>query len=59
MENKFKEGDIVFAIADPKQRLTIRRYIDSIYYCKIIEIPNHKDLVFFERELSSAVIPET
>lgn len=51
MENKFKEGEVVRAKVNPNQNLIVRRYVDRIYYCKIQENPDHKDLVFFEREL--------
>jgi len=53
MENKFKEGETVVAIINPSLKLVIRRYIDSIYYCKIKDEPDKKELVYFERELIS------
>ena len=49
---KFKEGDPVFANANPSQKLLVRRYLDRIYYCRS-ETPPLKDVVFFERELTS------
>lgn len=51
MENKYKEGEVVVAKVLPEQKLIVRRYVDEIYYCKIQEDPDHKDLVYFEREL--------
>ena len=48
---KYKEGDVVYAKVNPAQKLVIRRQVDSIYYCKVQLDPNHKELVFFEREL--------
>ncbi len=51
MENKFKEGEVVRAKENINQNLIVRRYVDRIYYCKIQEDPNHKDLAYFEREL--------
>ncbi len=51
MENKFKEGEVVQAKDNPTLNLVIRRYVDRIYYCKIQKDPNHKELVYFEREL--------
>jgi len=51
MENKFKEGEIVRAKVNPTLKLLIRRYVDRIYYCKILEDPTLKELVYFEREL--------
>lgn len=51
MENKYKEGQVVFAKVNPSLKLVIRRYIDRIYYCKIHNKPDQKELVYFEREL--------
>ena len=54
MENKFKEGEVVYAKASPNQQLVIRRYIDDIYYCIVHGIPEYKEEVYFERELTSS-----
>lgn len=51
MENKFKEGEIVYAILKPTVRLQIRRYIPRIYYCTLIDDPELTEKVYFEREL--------
>jgi len=51
MENKYKEGDTVYAKADPLVGLIVRRYVDSIYYCQPKKDPEQKELVYFEREL--------
>jgi hypothetical protein len=51
MENKFKEGELVYARVNPTLILVIRRYVNRIYYCKIQADPSHKELVYFEREL--------
>jgi hypothetical protein len=51
MENKFKEGEIVYATEAPTVKLTIRRSIDDIYYCRLSDNPEHKERVYFEREL--------
>lgn len=53
MENKYKEGDVVYAKLDPTLKLVIRRYVDRIYYCVIQQFPARKELVYFERELMS------
>lgn len=50
-ESKFVAGDIVYAKVDPTLKLIVRRYVDRIYYCKIMEQPDKKELVYFEREL--------
>lgn len=49
--NKYQSGDIVHAKENPTLALKIRRYYDQIYYCKILEDQDHKELVYFEREL--------
>lgn len=51
MENKFKEGQQVFAKVEPDVILEIRRYLDRIYYCKVLDDPGAKDRVYFEREI--------
>lgn len=51
MENKYCEGDFVYAKENPALKLIVRRYIDDIYYCKIPNEPDKKELVYFEREL--------
>ena len=50
MENKYKEGEEVYAKVNPSLKLIIRRYVDRIYYCKIKENLLRKELVYFERE---------
>ena len=49
---KFKEGEAVFENVNPSRKLLVRRYLDRIYYCRT-ESPPLKDVVFFERELTS------
>ena len=56
MENKYKEGEIVYAKVDPGLKLVIRRYVDRIYYCKIQDEPNRKELVYFEREILPFIV---
>ena len=51
VQNKYNPGDMVYAKVDPTLKLVIRRYIDRIYFCKIHEDPERKELVYFEREL--------
>ena len=53
MENKFKDGEEVYAKADPSVKLIIRRKWNEIYFCKIKDKPSAKELVYFERELTS------
>ncbi len=51
VQNKYHEGDTVTAKVNPELKLVIRRYVDQIYYCKIQDDPEQKELVYFEREL--------
>lgn len=55
-ENKFKEGDVVYALEDPSLKLIIRRYVDKIYYCTVQKDPGSKDRVYFERELTDEAV---
>lgn len=51
MKNTHNADDVVYAKADPTLRLVVRRYVDKIYYCKVQDDPERKELVYFEREL--------
>jgi hypothetical protein len=51
VQNKYEPGDIIYAKNNPDQKLVVRRYLDKIYYCKVVTDPDRKDLVFFEREI--------
>ncbi len=53
MENKYKEGETVYAKVNPECKLIVRRYVKRIYYCTIRDNPEEKELVFFERELAN------
>ena len=53
MENKFKDGEEVYAKADHSLKLIIRRKWNEIYFCKIKADPNAKEKIYFERELTS------
>lgn len=49
-EQKYRDGEIVFAIKHPIVRLIVRRYIPTIYYCTVADDPT-REVVYFEREL--------
>jgi hypothetical protein len=51
---EFEVNEIVTAKIAPEQRLKIRRYVDSIYYCKMLNQPDLPDSVYFGRELQKA-----
>ena len=53
MENKYKEGQVVYVKVDPGLIPMIRRYVDRIYYCKVQNDPALKELVYFEREIEA------
>ncbi|MBW6533874.1 MAG: hypothetical protein K0B11_02590 [Mariniphaga sp.] len=50
-KKRFREGEVVCALVNPKLKLVIRRYVDRIYYCKIQQDTARKELVYFDREL--------
>jgi len=51
MENIYQEGAFIRAKVAPERGLVISRYYKRIYYCKPVDDPSHKLLVYFEREL--------
>jgi len=53
MENKYKDGEEVYAKVNPSLKLIVRRSWDSVYYCKIKEDITQKELIYFEKELMS------
>jgi hypothetical protein len=52
MESEYREGETVYAKVHPGLKLTIRRYVDRIYYCRVSEDVTCGELVYFERELT-------
>lgn len=52
-ENKYKVGDIVCTKTNSTLKLKVRRYIDRIYYCTVVDDPKEAEQVHFERELMS------
>ena len=52
-DNKYEEGSIILAKANPETRLLIMKYLQRIYYCVEVDHPEQKQLVYFERELVS------
>lgn len=50
-ENKYVAGDIVYEKVKPEVKLVVRRYIDRIYFCRLQDEPERKELALFEREL--------
>ena len=53
-ENKYREGETVYAKTDPGTRLVVRRYVSRIYYCRFPDEPDRKELAMFERELETS-----
>ena len=51
MENKYKEGEIVYERIFSTKKLIVSRYVDRLYYCKALENLKLKESVYFEREL--------
>ena len=50
-DNIYKEGTVITAKVDPGRKLIIKKYYQRIYYCAVVSDPEHKHLVYFEREL--------
>jgi hypothetical protein len=50
---KYKEGETVYAKVRPDRRLTVKWYVNNVYYCIVQADPLKKELVYFERELMS------
>ncbi|HEY5747413.1 MAG TPA: hypothetical protein VIU12_15145 [Chryseolinea sp.] len=50
-DNLFPEGTLITAKADPGLKLKIMRYYQRIYYCAVVDAPEHKQFAYFEREL--------
>lgn len=42
MENKYKEGEVVYERVYPAKRLIIEQDIDKLYYCRVEEGKTHK-----------------
>ena len=55
MDNIFPEESVVYAKENPTLKLVVRRYVNRVYYCTIQANPSQKELVYFERELMSAL----
>lgn len=53
MKNHFSTGEIVVDRIRPSQRLMITRFANQLYYCKVEENTNRKELVYLEGDLKS------
>jgi hypothetical protein len=51
MKNLFKTGDIVSTKVNPRKPLKVRVFARKVYYCDVINMPNEKEEVYFEREI--------
>ena len=51
--NKYEVGQEVYARINTTQKLRVRRFIDKIYYCTVVDQPKAQEQVYFERELQS------
>lgn len=51
MKNIFKTGDIVCAKVNPIKPLKVRVFARKVYYCDVLNEPNEKEEVYFEREI--------
>jgi hypothetical protein len=51
IDNIYPIGIPVTAKVNPTLKLVIDNYFQRIYYCSIADDPDHKPLLYFEREL--------
>lgn len=52
LNQKYQNGEFVFALEAPEVKLIIKRYLDRIYFCENKDQPGSKLMAYFERELS-------
>lgn len=52
-EKIFATGSLVHAKDNISVKLHVRRYVNDIYYCKIVDDHSNKELVYFGRELAA------
>ncbi len=53
MENKFKDGEIVYERIRPNQKLVVKRFFKGVYHCTADERTNGKELFYFEGDLAA------
>lgn len=58
MKNAFKAGDIVCAKVAPTKPLKVRLFARKVYYCDVLNHPEEKEKVYFEREITFYIGPE-
>ncbi len=51
MNNLFKAGDLVCAKTNPTKPLKVRIYARKVYYCDVLNHPEEREQVYFEREI--------
>ena len=50
-DNLYPENSFIRAKVAPEIPLVIVKYLHQIYYCAVVDEPDRKQLVYFEREL--------
>jgi hypothetical protein len=50
-DNKYSVGTPITAKVNPSLQLVIAKYYQRIYYCAVVDHPEHKHFAYFEREL--------
>jgi hypothetical protein len=51
-DNIYPIGTFVTAKVNPTLPLVIHQYYQRIYYCAVVNDPEHKHFAYFERELN-------
>lgn len=50
-DNIYPTGTLIKAKVNPALPLIIHKYYQRIYYCAVVDDPDHKHFAYFEREL--------
>lgn len=56
-DNIYPIGQIIRARTNPLLPLVIYKYFQRIYYCSVVDDPNHKHFAYFEHELLPPEVP--
>jgi hypothetical protein len=55
LKNRYEDGEVVFERIRPSQKMVISGFSNGLYYCEVLGGQVKKALVYFERELRSAI----
>lgn len=55
-DNIYPTGTLIKAKVNPALPLIIHKYYQRIYYCAMVDDPEHKHFAYFERELIPPIV---